>query len=532
MKKHIVLPFYKGGCGMALYNTIYNFKNPVRHFFDIDNLIFRNPGAIDIEDTTWTVPVKFRVLKDEKDFRTLKFPNIVQLAVAYEHFKTLPSFNNPHGLEPTHKRLSAKMDTGDFAIGSFEEQLQTDFNNLCVYDNLLRLDIKEFYGRIYTHYLDFGSLPDRYLTNMNNGVTNGIIMGNYLSLYFAEQHLCKISQRINQELQTNGIDCEYSYFSDDFYFFCNKHDNQAIIEIFDKILDEFDLERNNNKVITSEYVSYTEETIMTRYWKKINSYCNTHFRNSSNINRLVFINQLVYRISDFSVKNKRIFINNFFKGKYFYDIADKLDKYELKDYDYHELCFLYRTSPEALLYSIDLIKQIKNFDVNKMKKFFEVRYKESLRNPHHDVQLYYYYAITVLGLTDIFTNTSDLVLKTENQLLISYYMQINLFSESHYLQLKGMTDEKYWLQNYHLILNRSELLSDLENSIDTYLIPKKCLPADNATKAARRQVYYDFYMDNLVAGKSIIIAPVDMSTAIDLYLNSRFAEETTLMTSS
>lgn len=25
---------------MTLYNTIYNFKNPVRYFFDIDNLIF------------------------------------------------------------------------------------------------------------------------------------------------------------------------------------------------------------------------------------------------------------------------------------------------------------------------------------------------------------------------------------------------------------------------------------------------------------------------------------------------------------
>lgn len=517
---------------MVSYNNIYNFKNSVRHFFDIDNLIFRNPGSIDIEDTSWTVPVKFRVLKDASDFRTLKFPNILQLVVAYEHFKIFPEFGNPHGLEPHHKRLSAKMDTGDFAIGSFEDQLQTDFNNLCVYDNLLRLDIKDFYGRIYTHYLDFGILPDRYLTNLNNGATNGIIMGNYLSLYFAEQHLCKISQRIEQELGNARIDCEYSYFSDDFYFFCNKHDNQAITEIFDKVLEEFDLERNSHKSIIYDYSSYTEETIMTRYWKKINAYCNTHFRNSSEKNRLVFINQLVYRISDFSSKNKRTFINNFFKGKYFYDIAGKLDKYELKDYDYHELCYLYRTSPEALLYSIDLIRQIPNFDVNRMKKFFEVRYKESLRNPFHDVQLYYYYAITVLGLTDIFDNTCDLVLKTENQLLISYYIQLDLFSECQYLQLKNMTDEKYWLQNYHLILHRTELFFDLENSINTYLIPKKCFPADTPTKIARKQVYYNFYFDNLVSGKSIIVAPVDMSTAIDIYLNCRFTEEATLMSSS
>ena len=403
---------------MISYNTIYNFKNPVRHFFDIDNLIFRNPESIDIEDTSWTVPVKFRVLKDESDFRTLKFPNILQLAIAYEHFKFFPEFGDPYKLEQNHKRLSAKLDTGDFTIGSFESQLQTDFNNLCIYDNLLRLDIKEFYGRIYTHYLDFGTLSDRYMTNLNNGATNGIIMGNYLSLYFAEQHLCKISQQIEQELNKAKIDCEYSYFSDDFYFFCNKHDNQAITEIFDKVLDEFDLERNTRKKIIHDYSSYTEENILTRYWKKINAYCNTHFRSGSTKNRFVFINQLVYRISSLSAKDKRTFINNFFKGKYFYDIADNLYKYELKDYDYHELCYLYRTSPEALLYSINLIQQIPNFDVNKMRKFFEVRYKESLRKPHHDVQLYYYYAITVLGLIDIFDNTSDFCIFRSNGNLI------------------------------------------------------------------------------------------------------------------
>ena len=514
---------------MTSYNNIYNFKNPVRHFFDIDNLIFHNPESIDIEDTCWTVPVKFRVLKDELGFRTLKFPNILQLAIAYEHFKSFPEFSNPYQLEPIHKRLSAKMDTGDFAIGSFEKQLQTDFNNLCVYDNLLKLDIKDFYGRIYTHNLDFGTLTDRYLTNLNKGATNGIIMGNYLSLYFAEQYLYKISQRIEQKLRMSGIDCEYSYFSDDFYFFCNKRDNQEITEIFDKVLEEFDLERNTHKSIIHDYATYTKETIMTRYWKKINVYCNTHFRNNSDNNRLVFINQLVYRISDFSTKNKRTFINNFFKGKYFYNIKTKLDKYELKNYDYHELCYLYRTSPEALLYSIDLIRQIPNFDLDRMKKFFEVRYKESLKNPHHDVQLYYYYAITVLGLTDFFENTSELVLNTENQLLISYYIKLDLFSESQYQQLKNLTDEKYWLQNYHLILYRNELYSNLENSINTYLIPEKCLPADSTLKRARMQTYYNFYRDNLVLRKPIIVDSTDISVAIDLYLNCRFLEEANFM---
>lgn len=516
---------------MPEYNNIYNFKNPVRHFLNIDNLIFRNPESIDINDTSWTVPVKFRVLKNESDFRTLKLPNILQFAVAYEHFKDFPEFCDSYGMEEKHKRLSAKLNTGDFTIGSFEDQLQTDFNNLCIYDNLMKLDIKDFYGRIYTHYLDFNGLEDRYLTNMNNGATNGIIMGNYLSLYFAEQHLAKISQKIENELATENINCEYSYFSDDFYFFCNKHDNNRIKKIFDKVLEEFDLERNSHKNMIYDYPSYTEETIMTRYWKKINAYANTHSRNRKRDikKHLVFINQLLYRISDFSIKNKRIFINNFFKGKYFYSIKEKLTEYELTDYEYHELCYLYRTSPEALLYSIELIKQLPDFDSEKIKKFFEVRFKESLKNQHHDIQLYYYYAIIILNLNDILDDTSDLVLKTENQLLISYYIQSDMFSEDQYSQLKTFTDEKYWFQNYHLVLNNEELYMDLENSINTYLIPKKCILKNTEKQVIRKQNYYNFYLDNLQARKSIVVNPQDISSAIDVYLNRRFEEENELM---
>ena len=82
-----------------------------------------------------------------------------------------------------------------------------------------------------------------------------------------------------------------------------------------------------------------------------------------------------------------------------------------------------------------------------------------------------------------------------------------------------------------MILNRTELFNDLENSINTYLIPKKCLPADTDTKIARKQKYYNFYYDNLSSRKSIIVAPEDMSTSIDLYLNLRFSEEAALMAS-
>lgn len=88
-------------------------------------------------------------------------------------------------------------------IGSFEASLKEDFEKLCIYDCLLKIDIKEFYGRIYTHLLGMGD-NERYFTDMNTGATNGLIMGNYLSLYWAEKHLSNISRDLEAEFRENS----------------------------------------------------------------------------------------------------------------------------------------------------------------------------------------------------------------------------------------------------------------------------------------------------------------------------------------
>ena len=278
------------------YNNIYNFKNPIRHFINIDNIIFpTSPASIDIDDTCWTKPIKFTIRKNDNSFRTLKLPNIISLTCAYEHFKTFPHFDDPQQLDTSHKRLSVRLNTGDFAIGEYDVQLENDFEELCVYDNLIKLDIKEFYGRLYTHYLDFNGLPDRYITNMNFGATNGLIMGNYLSLYFAEQHLTKISYVLENALVEQNIICDFTYFSDDFYFFCNKEDVSKIIQIFYSVLDQFDLQGNENKYEIWDYEKFNSYNVIARYWKKLIAHCNTHYSSESSQNKLVFINQIVYR---------------------------------------------------------------------------------------------------------------------------------------------------------------------------------------------------------------------------------------------
>lgn len=163
-------------------------------------------------------------------------------------------------MDSNHKRLTANIETGDFVTGEYDRQLDEDLEKLAVYDNLLKLDIKDCYGRIYTQRLEMGPNHDeRYLTNLNNGGTNGLILGNYISLYFVESYLSNISQVIDQLLISKNINCKFSYFSDDFYFFCNHNDIDAIVKVFDDALDEFNFERNTNK---NEIWTY-EPTIIT-----------------------------------------------------------------------------------------------------------------------------------------------------------------------------------------------------------------------------------------------------------------------------
>lgn len=423
-------------------NNLYNFKNPVKHFLNIDYVkLPENVSSFDINDLSWAESFNFRVRKNDTTYRTLKMPNVLNFAAAYEHFKNLPHFLEVQNLDPLHKRLSANIETGDFVTGEYDRYLEKDFNNLCIYDVLLRMDIREYYGRIYTHLIDYQGKNERFLTNMNLGKTNGLIMGNYLSLYFAETNLTSISNDISKELIRLGIDCQFSYFADDFFFFCNRNDVENVISLFDRVLETYELERNESKREVWEYESFNNYNLVARYWKKIIAHCNVRFNGDKINNKLYFINQIVYRMSNLQDdKLKKVLINNLFKTRYFRELD--LGKYKIMDYDYHQLCFILKFSPEAMLYSVDKFNEMEGFEKSKLHKFFSIRYKESLQKTYNEEQLYFYYAIKIFGYSDILSENKDAVINSNNQLLISYYLKDNLFKKEEIEQLSKNSHEK------------------------------------------------------------------------------------------
>lgn len=508
---------------------LYNFKNTIRYFINIDNLMFLdNKLKADINGLVWTEPFNFRVKKEEEKYRTLKIPNILNFKWAYEHYKTIDNFNNIQKIDNKYKRLSTNVETGDFVSGEYDRQLDEDFSKLCIYDNLIKVDIKEYYGRIYTHRIDFQNYEERYLSNMNLGATNGLIMGNYLSLYFAELNLSQISKDIETKILDSKIECEFSYFSDDFYFFCNKKNNSKIINIFDEVLEDYDLERNSSKKEIWTYESFNNYNLVAREWKKIIAYCNKEFKEDRDDNKLRFLNQIIYRMSFLeSNKLKRVFINNFFKTQYFRNL--ELEKYKIKSYDYHQLCFILKYSPESILYIIDKILTMPDFDSKKIHKFLEVRYKEILKEPFNEEQLYYYYAIKLCGFESILKTQTKEVLESKNQVLISYYLKDSYFKEEELTTLKEKKEEKYWFQNYHLILYDEKLFRNIENNVEEYLIPKKIKELlvkkpNNLSNLDKRNNYLRFYSENLKNKKSLISDIFHVKSDIENYLSLKALE--------
>lgn len=183
-------------------------------------------------------------------------------------------------------------------------------------------------------------------------------------------------------------------------------------------------------------------------------------------------------------------------------------------------------SPEVMLYMADSFASMDNFDKQKVYKFFEVRYIESLKKNFNEEQLYYYYAIKIFGFEDIVAKGKKLVLISNNQILISYYLQDGIFEIDDIDYLKTLSDEQYWFQNYHLILCCAGLNNDLEESIEKYLVPQKVKLAycDKQNKLQKRQSYIDFYKKNLENGKYIIRNISNVKGEIIDYLNLKIAE--------
>ena len=497
------------------FNNLYNFKNPIRHFFNLDQIIFDDSKEFLLDDLSWTEPVKFKIYKTENENRTISFPNVLNFYHAIKIFKTELNFSDIKLLS-RKKRVSPDLEIGEFSALSYYESLKKDIFNLTKYDNLLIMDIKSFYGRIYTHDLNFNEIKEKRVTSMNLGRTNGLLLGSYLSLFIAEKYLLRIEQMLDEEIVKEKINCHYEYFSDDFYFFCNKYDIEKIKTIFEKVLNKCELQVNHEKTMLMDFEEYSKNNNLEKLWKKIINISiakdeNAERERSFNKKHLgypAFFTQLVYRLNQIKdIKYKRIFLANFFKTYYFNNLKPKT--YKLSESDFNYICYIYKLMPETIIYSLPKIKDIENFDMLKFKDFISIRFEASLRNERDEEQVYFYYAMKLCGFKEELEKFKTLVVKTENQVLISYFLMDKIITKEEYEgHFFFKFDEKEWLQNYHYLLTYDK--SNLE-----ILIPAK------AKGKKSEKNYYNFYKTNLYNNIPLLKPIEDVEAGIQNFVQAK-----------
>ena len=82
---------------METLNNLYNFKNPIRHFFNLNKMKFENVESLKFKDLGWTEPIKFNIFKAENTQRTLSFPNILNFYVLLKKLeKIIGSVNSTY----------------------------------------------------------------------------------------------------------------------------------------------------------------------------------------------------------------------------------------------------------------------------------------------------------------------------------------------------------------------------------------------------------------------------------------------------
>ncbi|MDY0278777.1 MAG: hypothetical protein RBQ97_11910 [Acholeplasma sp.] len=476
------------------YNNIYMFKNPIRHFIDINK--FRNLldyNNLNSRNLSWSLPIAYPIRKyyGKEDSRVLNLPNIVNFFILCNKMENETTF--PELSDNYFTRMTLNLETGDFPSATYKCFVEKDLEYLVKFEYLVILDIKSFYNSINTHKLqEIIGLPfdDLYIRNLNEGKSSGLLKGPLTSLYLADAFLYEIIQKFYRDLTSENINFKLEYFSDDVYLFINSQDIREAKRIFSKVLDNYDLQTNEFKYIQYDYLTYTKWNIVDKYW-------NTVIRDQKNYEKLTdkakihfnFINQLIYRKQKLNNnKLESIFMTGFFKSKFFIDLD--ISKYVFKNSDLHKLAYIYREHPETLLYTINKFRGIDEFTVG-IKKFLMEFFEKSLNSSFFEEQMYYYYALKCLYNNDFLSNgIINRIIYSNNQVLISYIIMDKIIDS----KIKDLLvkDEKKWFLNYHILL-RIKIIEGLiePELINDYLIPT----ISGKNKDAKRTVYSNFYLN-------------------------------------
>ena len=114
----------------------------------------------------------------------------------------------------------------------------------------------------------------------------------------------------------------------------------------------------------------------------------------------------------------------------------------------------------------------------------------------------------ICGFDDLLLGFKDDVIKSQNQILISYFILDGVIGREDYQNFVVSASESEWLQNYHYLLKYDR--SNIE-----ILIPS------HANNQRRKDSYHDFYNLNIENNIPIVKPISEVTSSIESYVQSK-----------
>lgn len=449
----------------------YVFQNRFKYYFnnDISNILYCL-STISKIDKAKSVPYMIDGTFGLKR-RTIYFPNFISYAYVVKKIcsENIVNFGK---IGSTYNRMLIDYDKRKFASNSYTAFLDEQLELLRAdYDKLYKIDIQSFYKSIYTHVfekLDDNKLGclDENIRVFNEKKTNGLLMGNLLSTYSANE----IMEDLSKKLENVFVNCKILFFSDQFYIFYNNsdYDDSFIFETVKNILAtnyyEFKINNLDSKIYTHEDLIKEKDfirmvsdlyIIQKSCTKKINDSLENlvHFFNSfvekyyliSESKRLSFVEVVLRNVFSSPVNLYRL--SRMFSNQNFDKESNRIISI---------LILLLKLHPSLIVFYIDvglwyiMEKYSSYFSLkgNEIKKYFENKLIKNI----NFVEAVYYFHICYLLTSNVDRETYCLIFynknKNKNQLLDSIIVETCNIKEHRDIIFSYKYNENDWLINY------------------------------------------------------------------------------------
>lgn len=381
--------------------------------------------------------------------RVISFPNIFTYTYSVKKISSAVNQNFGRLNNSQYNTMKIDFENRKFQSNSFSKSLEKKLTLLLnKYDFMYKIDISQFYNRIYTHVFTklegdrANGTIDKYIRLYNNSKTNSLLLGNVLSTLAANEIMDDMCIKIKRVLEINDIDdYKIEYFSDQFYIYYNeKVHSKKILNIVKEIIGksyfEFEVNEQDSVIYNHEKLTLLREfkreqdslyeiQKIERRDERFFKYCDSDYSNDK-LNH--FFNLLIETYYKLPLNKRKTFIEVILKRVF---------------------------SSEINLLRLEILLDTVTPDENKSKRCIEILLMLLKKHPELIVTYINIGIWYIIAKSKIYINN-----KLFYQYSNTFYKLLN--------QNKQYLDSIYYFHIYYLLKNKFQNLQDKKVILNDY----------------------------------------------------------------